>query len=168
MRGSRGPAGGICSRGTSVRCAVGIAVKSRITNANKTTMNKDNAAQFLPLVQALAEGKEIQFKSQFDEKWSDFRPGCNWSFEGRPECFRIKPSPKLRAWTSSEVPLGAWLRSIGQTERCSLIVSKGPRTIAAIRSNAGMSDIAISDLLDIAEHSTDNGKTWQPCGVLES
>ena len=32
-------------------------------------MNKDNAKEFLPLVQALADGKTIQFKNA--EKWVD-------------------------------------------------------------------------------------------------
>ena len=51
-------------------------------------MNKDNAHLYLPLVQALAEGKTIQIKNM-DEEWADiFDP----SFLPDRE-YRIKPQP---------------------------------------------------------------------------
>jgi len=52
-------------------------------------MNKDNAAQFLPLVQALADGKTIQ-KIQRDT-WEDLE---SHSFYDEPERYRIKPEPR--------------------------------------------------------------------------
>jgi hypothetical protein len=52
-------------------------------------MNKDNAKDYLPLVQALADGKVIQI---FDSgKWHDID---NPSFIGPSVCHRIKPEPK--------------------------------------------------------------------------
>ena len=50
-------------------------------------MNKDNAAQFLPLVQALADGKILQYFS--DGEWMDV--DCNIGFDDEPEKYRVKP-----------------------------------------------------------------------------
>ena len=53
-------------------------------------MNKENAAQFLPLVQAMAEGKTIQF----------LNGGTSWiekdeiMFNLDPASYRIKPEPR--------------------------------------------------------------------------
>lgn len=53
-------------------------------------MNKDNAHEYLPLVQALADGKMIQY---FDDNggWSD-RPEPLMT--GNPEWYRVKPEPR--------------------------------------------------------------------------
>ena len=54
-------------------------------------MNRENAAAFLPLVQALADGKTIQYH-HFVKGWIDSN---NPSFDGaRPEWYRIKPEPR--------------------------------------------------------------------------
>ena len=54
-------------------------------------MNRENAAAFLPLVQALAEGKTIQYNNDVSG-WVDVE---NPSFDGsQPEWFRIKPEPR--------------------------------------------------------------------------
>ncbi len=55
-------------------------------------MNKDNAAQFLPLVQALAEGKTIQLRHSSDN-WMDH---SNPDFGLAPVNYRIKPEPLVR------------------------------------------------------------------------
>lgn len=53
-------------------------------------MNKDNALQFIPLVQALAAGKTIQLLYP-NGKWIDMKePGFNSSVGN----YRIKPEPK--------------------------------------------------------------------------
>lgn len=53
-------------------------------------MNKDNAKDYLPLVQALADGKVVQYKWA-DGKWRD---GEELSFESELEHYRIKPEPR--------------------------------------------------------------------------
>jgi hypothetical protein len=57
-------------------------------------MNKDNAAQYLPIVQAVADGKTIQFKGNLG-KWEDMDDPA--FFQG-PESYRIKPEP--REWNA--------------------------------------------------------------------
>lgn len=56
-------------------------------------MNKNNAKDFLPFVQALAEGKTIQYKNLSGE-WTDAQ---SVSFSGTPSRYRIKPSP-IERW----------------------------------------------------------------------
>ena len=55
-------------------------------------MNKDNAKDYLPLVQALADGKTIQLKKL--DGWSDCE---RTGFSFPPDQYRIKPEP--REWT---------------------------------------------------------------------
>jgi hypothetical protein len=52
-------------------------------------MNAQNAAQFLPLVQALADGKMIQEHNVL--KWVDLK---NPQFTREPDCYRVKPEPR--------------------------------------------------------------------------
>jgi len=54
-------------------------------------MNKDNAHLYLPLAQALAEGKTIQFRHS--EGWKD----TSEVYMSSPEHYRIKPEP-LVCW----------------------------------------------------------------------
>lgn len=53
-------------------------------------MNKDNAKDYLPLVQALAEGKVIQLQVDNGE-WLDLDE-TKFNFE--PSDYRIKPEPR--------------------------------------------------------------------------
>lgn len=59
-------------------------------------MNAQNAHQYIPLVQALADGKTIQGRHSKNHDWID-KPYLN--FLAEPECYRIKPDPpKPREW----------------------------------------------------------------------
>jgi hypothetical protein len=51
-------------------------------------MNKHNAHLYLPLVQALAEGKTIQVQDLFDSQWDD---DYDFDFSLEPDCYRVKP-----------------------------------------------------------------------------
>lgn len=54
-------------------------------------MNKEEAKDFLPLVQALAEGKTIQYCNQ-EGNWLDVSAPA---FHKKPELYRIKPEPHV-------------------------------------------------------------------------
>lgn len=59
-------------------------------------MNKDNAKDYLPLVQALAEGKTIQIKQGL--VWVD---AVGPSFNYEPSYYRIKPEPpEFEVWVN--------------------------------------------------------------------
>lgn len=56
-------------------------------------MNREEAAKFLSIIQALAEGKTVQFKSRIFNDWKDTD---NPYFEQNIE-YRIKPEPR-KVW----------------------------------------------------------------------
>lgn len=53
-------------------------------------MNKQNAKDYLPLVQALIDGKTIQYRVDDGETWVDL---AETSFTYYPDAYRIKPEP---------------------------------------------------------------------------
>ena len=58
-------------------------------------MNKENAHLFLPLIQALIDGKQLQYK--YDRTgWEDFEKDEEIGFNDNLENYRIKPEP--RTW----------------------------------------------------------------------
>lgn len=61
------------------------------TSLKVTNMNVNNAKEFLPLVQALADGKTIEYKT-YDRGWvKQDAP----AFSHDPSCYRIKPEPRI-------------------------------------------------------------------------
>jgi len=61
-------------------------------------MTKHNAHEFLPLLQALVDGKNLQFKSGVfgNSHWEDVGETQEIGFYDAPEYYRIKPEP--RTW----------------------------------------------------------------------
>lgn len=55
-------------------------------------MNKHDAIEFVPLINALAEGKTIQVKMLHSGEWLDSTG--NLAFDGPREEYRVKPEPK--------------------------------------------------------------------------
>ncbi len=56
-------------------------------------MNRERAKQLLPIIQAFAEGKQIQFRVQYRTDWSDLDEPC-WQ-DGNE--YRIKPE-RRKVW----------------------------------------------------------------------
>jgi hypothetical protein len=112
-------------------------------------MNIEQTKEAIKVMQAFVDGKEVQ--SMYDGKWASVTvPRWNWD----DTQYRIKPTPVLRPWTADEVPLGAWMRDVSKQDYRWLIHTSG---------NADTR----KDWLVGYEHSTDSGKTWLPCGVVE-
>ena len=62
-------------------------------------MTRDEAKQLLPVIQAYAEGKEIQYKKKFaEEEWRD----ALYLNETQEYTYRIKPQPKFRPFKNME------------------------------------------------------------------
>ena len=77
-------------------------------------MTREQAKELLPIIQAWAEGKNIQFLS--DGEWHDINQA---DFTCYPDKYRIKPEPKYRPFKTKEEcwnemmkhqPVG-WLKS---------------------------------------------------------
>ena len=66
----------------------------------KTTMNREQAKELLPIIQAFAEGKTVQTIDKNGE-WIN----ClyiNFEFNSSPNSYRIKPEPKYRSFKDAE------------------------------------------------------------------
>lgn len=84
-------------------------------------MNRQEAKQLLPIIQAYAEGKTIQIKA-IDGIWYDDEDMVK--FDSNPQNYRIKPEPKYRpfanakeCWTEMQKhqPFG-WVKQINDNE----------------------------------------------------
>ena len=113
-------------------------------------MTREQTIEAIRVMQAFVDGKEVEYK-RHDEFWMlTTLPLWNWnSIE-----YRIKPTPVLRPWTADEVPLGAWMRFKKVID---------DRSVLAWTSTQRDRDMWLEE----REHSTDGGKTWSACGVVE-
>jgi hypothetical protein len=113
-------------------------------------MNIEETKECIRIMQAFVDGKDLEGLGP-DGKWQLVRfPRWGWD----DTQYRIKPTPTFRPWTADEVPLGAWMRDVSKQDYRWLIHTSG---------NADTR----KDWLVGYEHSTDGGKTWLPCGVME-
>ena len=113
-------------------------------------MTREQTIESIRIMQAYVDGKEVEFKWMSKDWNSTDKPEWNWSAYD----YRIKPTATLRPWTADEVPLGMQARN-----------PKYPKTRWLIdRTSSEENRI---DWCKNYEHSTDGGKTWLPCGVVE-
>ena len=62
-------------------------------------MTREEVKEMLPIMQAYAEGKTIQFRENINNMWEDIiRP----SFNKSPSAYRIKPEPRYRPFKTQE------------------------------------------------------------------
>jgi hypothetical protein len=112
-------------------------------------MNIEETKECIRVMQAFVDGKEVISMRTPTATADD--PYWNWGNDTK--MYHIKSIPVLRPWTADEVPLGSIMRTKGLEGRCIII------------------DTETSDdrsyWLNAREHSTDGGKTWHPCGVME-
>lgn len=65
-------------------------------------MNRQQAKELLPIIQAFAEGKTIQVKAT-DNRWYDYSSkNCKLKFDSNPQKYRIKPKTKYRPFANDE------------------------------------------------------------------
>jgi hypothetical protein len=121
-------------------------------------MNPEQTIEAIRIMQAFVDGKEVQYLGKkrnpmglLLSDWCDTHEPF-WNFEHYD--YRIKPAATLRPWTADEVPLGAWMRFKKVID---------DRSVLAWTSTQRDRDM----WLDEREHSTDGGKNWLPCGVVE-
>jgi hypothetical protein len=123
-------------------------------------MKLSQAKEYLPIIQAAAEGKTVQ---SFDEGiWRDWPLEEDCWFMSPASLYRVKPEPRLRPWKPEEVPVGALLRLTAKTCDRFLIVG-----FDLGRIKYGQWHDLPDEMLRHYEHSLDGGNTWKPCGVEE-
>jgi hypothetical protein len=129
-------------------------------------MTRERAKELLPVIQAYADGKTVQYKFDIDKKWNDVSGGATDINVDMDWNWRIKPEPKLRPWKLSEVPVGR-LINWKEWESPSIILCADCSGIAISGFNISPR-FSFKELLENGmEHSLDGGKTWLPCGVEE-
>lgn len=64
-------------------------------------MTREEAKELLPIIQAFAEGKDIQIRNITDDGWDDINDD-RMSFCAKAEAYRIKPEPKYRPFKTQE------------------------------------------------------------------
>ncbi len=130
----------------------------------KTTKEK------IAVMQAFEDGKNIEVKAI---SWTEWQPVAIYgapSWDWNNYDYRIKPDPKLRPWKPEEVPVGALMKTkLGHGGRYMIVglwelTLKNLIQLGPPSAESGMSaETAMNNWL----HSTDHGKTWLPCGVVE-
>jgi hypothetical protein len=118
-------------------------------------MNKQNAHFYLPLIQALAEGKTIEFQTTGDdEKWVEM---INVSFGPSPHKYRVKPEPVMVPLGPEDVPPGSAIR--GNAQHWFMVTDM---------ENYGVKVSGRDSLMDWAElqgywEIKRPGEDWMPC-----
>lgn len=64
-------------------------------------MTREEAKELLPIIQAFAEGKVVQYRNNSNE-WLDIGKNASVGFTRDPLDYRIKPEPKYRPFESLE------------------------------------------------------------------
>jgi hypothetical protein len=113
-------------------------------------MNKEQTKEAIRVMQAFVDGKGVVSMRTPNVTADD--PYWNWNDD--TEMYRIKPTPVIRPWTADEVPLGAWIRKKQYVSSRGVVIYTGD-------------ELCRQAWLEYSEHSTDNGKTWKECGVME-
>ena len=113
-------------------------------------MNIEETKEAIHVMKAFVDGKDLEVLGPVG-KWEPlYFPRWGWD----DTKYRIKPTYVLRPWTADDVPLGAWIR-----------FKKAPYDRHLLGWVSGQADREL--WLEEREHSTDGGKTWLPCGVVE-
>lgn len=65
-------------------------------------MNRQEAKELLPIIQAFAEGKTIQVKASDGLWYGREGENCEFNFNADPQVYRIKSEPKYRPFKDAE------------------------------------------------------------------
>ena len=66
-------------------------------------MTREEAKELLPIIQAFADGKTIQYNCENENpQWMDVQPNERVDFSQHPSRYRIKPAQKYRSFNNAE------------------------------------------------------------------
>ena len=128
-------------------------------------MNRKEAIELLPIIQAFAEGKDIEYRTKgFNEDWKKVTQIPALSFESFE--YRIKPNPKYRPFANAEEcwnemkkhqPFG-WVRSKDNGNRSLITLMVSEKDI----SINGFSGLTMYDIME--KFTFDDGAVF---GILK-
>lgn len=123
-------------------------------------MNRNQAKEMLPIIQAYIEGKQIQ---QLSNKWKDVNELSINCLLNNPELYRIKPEPKYRSFKNAEEcwtemlkhkPFG-WVKDKKDVHHRVLITAVDDDTCGmSLNGNAAWSLSGIMDLFTFVDGTT--------------
>jgi hypothetical protein len=122
-------------------------------------MTKEKAAQLIPLLQAYTEGKTIQVLA-YNKVWNDLGSP---NFNDEIESYRVKPENEYRAWTFEEAPFNVIFSPKDKERKLKFafyLVNEDGYIDPFSRR------FSFTTMLKDYLYSSDNGKTWLPCGTL--
>lgn len=134
-------------------------------------MNRERAKELLPVIQAFAEGKEVEFKDKnsLNEGWCGelYQIGLEFNDDN---IYRVKPSPQYRPWTGETFPLDClWLKhkSNGQKYRPTCIADDMVSMvyIDALSKSPALSVHTYAVLSEDYIAYIGSKQSWLPCGV---
>lgn len=121
----------------------------------------------LHLIQAFAEGRNVEVYSTDSTNWHTLPLPC---FDENVITYRIAPDPKLRPWKPEEVPVSALFKNIG-TGTIYYPISQSAVGTVRLLGSSGTTVLCYEygpdELFGTHLNSTDGGKTWHPCGMME-
>jgi len=132
------------------------------TSTAQTTQSSYTKDLHLKHVEAFWDGNLEWLNPLFDEWAKSINPPHQTE---NPARFRIVTPKQLRPWKHEELPLGAWIRTTGSSDVSIAIASRSG--LLTWSDGRECYSVNPTHLLKNFEHSTDQGKTWLPCGVLE-
>jgi len=121
----------------------------------------------IAVMQALANGEDIECQISPNGTWDLWRIETEPSWDWSKFNYRIARKPKLRPWKPEEVPVGGVLKKKNTSfvYHYNVDLNNG---VTWFTSPSGETRIlSIGELVDSFVVSTDHGKTWLPCGVME-
>jgi hypothetical protein len=117
-------------------------------------MTKENAYLYLPLIQALADGKTIEIFSH-EGIWQEAVHNLDFSYASAR--YRIKPEPVTVPLGPEDVPPGSAIRSIGFPEWWMVT------SVAKIQINCGERSWSTYESLQKNCEIKRPGEDWMPC-----
>lgn len=136
------------------------------TNHKRTKMKVKDLPKLRPIIDGIERGETLQTCNTIGT-WFDWSPDSELCINRDPENYRLKPRSHTRPWRSGEVPVGALIRF--KNIHSSRVIITGVVGDGITDSSAGgfPSKYGFVYAMDKLEHSTDGGKTWLPCGIVE-
>lgn len=131
-------------------------------------MNRDEAKQLLPIIQAFAEGKTVQCRQGISDAWEDLIGNVNFLLHAHN--YRIKPEP--RPWKFTEVPRyfiisEKKLDAPGRYRVAARCTAESDTPIVIISPETSHRYISLRDAFDYYDVVSADGAK-HICGVLEA
>lgn len=132
-------------------------------------MTPQRAKELIPILQAIERGETVQKRNTaVCDKWESMPPSGEY-FSSRCE-YRIKPKPKLRAWTKSEamaLPIDTIVKRADESSARLWLIAEVDEQGARLLTDRAFPPrhTSFSELFRLCLYSTDHGGTWKHCGV---